>query len=196
MLKKLFNKPFPIVESIKDRLFFSFGFSLLIYFFLMVYQPFGIDDIKINKPIYISGFFFITLFILLVHTVLFPILFPKLFNPDKWTVGKNILCILWQTFVISILNWFYNSTVGLDFTDEIHNLPYFIFITFAVGFFPTILFVFIGEYYVNEKNSRFAQNISQNISQNQLENKNLLQNNISQHKITVASENKDENIIL
>jgi len=185
MIKEQLDKPFPAIEKKEHKIIASFLFALFVFIFLLIFQPFGLDDIQYYKPIFIAGFFFITLIALLVRFFIAPLFFPKFFEKDKWTIGKNLFSILLVIIVIAILNWLYNSTVGKNITEQ-YNLLSFLFITISVGFFPTIFLVILTEKYLSKKHDEIAQNITNKI---QYEQKNK-----ESRIINIFSENKNEEI--
>jgi len=185
MTKEQLNKPFPAIETTKHKIIISFLFSLFIFVFLITFQPFGLDDIKYYKPIFISGFFVITFLSLLIRFFFVPLFFPKFFDADKWTVGKNLFAIFLVIMIITILNWLYNSTIGKNITEQ-YNIFSFIFITISVGFFPTILLVVLTEKHLNKKHTIIAQNITNKIKIEPTVDKTEI--------INIVSENKSEKI--
>ena len=185
MIQKQLDKPFPFIEKKRHRIFVSFLFSFSVFAFLVVFQPFGLDDIQYYKPIFIAGFFFITLIALLIRFFIVPLLFPKFFDAEKWTVKKNLLSILLVVILVTVLNWLYNSTVGENITEQ-HNLFLFLLITISVGFFPTILLVMFTEKYLNKKHNIIAQTVTNKIQ--------LEKSNQENREIKLLSENQNEEI--
>ena len=153
------NKPYPFVNDIKHKLLISFSFGLFIYFFLIIFQPFGIDKIIGNKSIYLIGFGLITSIALLFNYTILPLLFPKLFDLDKWVIGKEICFVLFIITLISLLNYYYNSVIGYGLSEQ-HSLPYFVFFTVSVGFFPVLMLVFVTELFLTTKHQKAASKIS------------------------------------
>ena len=184
MIKEQLDKPFPFLEKNRHRIFVSFLFSVSVFAILIVFQPFGLDDIQYYKPVFIAGFMIITLIVLLFHFFIAPKFLNRFYDFDKWTVKKEIISIFTIITVISVLNWLYNSTVGKDITEQ-YNLFIFLFITISVGFFPTILLVILVERFFNKKHENIAQNITNKI---QHEQKNKTRT------IKILSENKTEEI--
>ena len=156
------NKPYPFITEIKNKFLISFSFGLFIYLFLLIFQPFGIEQIIGNKSIYLLGFGLITTLVLLFNYTVLPILFSKYFDSDKWKIGNEISFILLSILMITILNYLYNSIVGQGFSQQ-HNLFYFVLFTVSVGFFPVILLVFTTELFLNRKHQKEASEISSKI---------------------------------
>lgn len=161
-MNEYLNKPLPFIENKKHRLLTSLSFSAFIFVFLYVFQPFGMSNVVYNLPIFILGFFCITFFVLMFSFFVLPFIFKKFFDFDKWTVKKNIVFILFQVLAISVLNWLYNSSFSKDITTK-YSLFVFVFMTFAVGIFPTFILVFLVEKKLSKKNQNIAKDYTQNI---------------------------------
>ena len=148
-----------MTETSKQKLLVSFLFALFIYIFLIVFQPFGLSKIQFYRPLFIAGFFLITFLVMILSFFMGPLILKKAFNPDKWTVKKEIYFILWIICLIAVFNWLYNSTVGEEITEQ-YNLLTFLFITIAVGIFPTIFFTFYIEHYLANKHNLVSQELT------------------------------------
>ena len=186
-MNEYLNKPFPFIESKKHRILVSFLFSLFIYIFLFVFQPFGISNIQYYKTLYILGYFGITFCVLLLGFFIAPILFKTFFSPDNWTIKKNIIFITIQFLIIIELNWVYNSTIGVGITEQ-HSPYYFIFITVSVGIFPTLFLIYFIEKSLTHRNQTIATNFTHNIQHQK--------NNAINTSIKLVSKNNNETLII
>ena len=153
------NRPYPFIEELKIKILVSFSFGLFIYLFLVVFLPFGLDDIIASKSIYLMGFGWITALVLLFNYTISPLLFPKLFDPDRWKIKKEISFIIVSIMIIAFINYKYNSIVGYQFAEQ-HGLGYFIPVTVVVGIFPVTLVVFVTELFLSKKHQKTASDIS------------------------------------
>ncbi len=153
------NKPFPLIETMKQKLIISFLFASFIYVFLFVFQPFGLFKHEENLEIYLLGFFFITLFVMLFSFFIFPLVFKKIFDPEKWNVKKEIYFSLQIITVIGFFNWLYNSITGMDMINQ-YNLLSFLLITIAVGIFPTVFLIIYFEKYFYDKHAIIADKLT------------------------------------
>jgi len=179
------KKPFPFIENKKHRILLSFLFSIFIYFFLLIFQPFGIADIKSHMPIFISGFSGITLLVLIFSFLIAPTVFKNTFDFDKWTIKKNLIFITVQFLIISVLNWIYNSTIGAEISVQ-HNLMFFVFVTVSVGITPTVFLIYFIENELARKNRNIASDFTNNIQHRIKKNENT--------RIKLLSKNNDEHI--
>ena len=186
-MNEYLNKPFPFIEKKSHRLLASVLFSGFIYIFLLIFQPFGISNIQYYKPIYVAGFFGITLVVMIVSFIVAPAIMTNLFDFDKWTIKKNLIFITIQFLIISILNWIYNSTIGYGIVKQ-YGLLSFIFITVTVGIIPTLFLIYFIERNLARKNNFIATNFNESIKHRVDKNENP--------EIKLLSQNNDETIII
>jgi len=156
------KKPFPFVADFQTKFLISFAFGVFIYLFLLVFQPFGIDSIIVNKAIYLLGFGFVTFFVLLFTLAFLPLILRKTFDLDKWNIGKEIGFIILNVTFISLFNYVYDTAFSEVHTQD-HSLYFFIPVTIAVGIIPVTIMVFFFEIYLRERNEKSASEISSKI---------------------------------
>lgn len=108
------NSPFPFYLN-DDRKNIAFiGFvSLFVVFFLQVYKPQHSFQTELTLP---QKFLFggVTFIILFLNIIVFPKLYPRIFDPLNWTVKKYILLTLFHCLLIGII-----STI----IDEVYICP-------------------------------------------------------------------------
>ena len=179
----ILHTPFPQIEKTNERFWFSVMVSLFIYIFLLVFQPFGIDRVSYNIPLFLLGYLFITLLVMLVNYFVFFSLFPNFFNPETWTVGKMLLMTSLEILVIAILNWIYTGYFAQYISADI-SLSKFFISTVSIGIFTLIIVVLASEHYLNHRNCKMAEHLANQIDTKQDETENNL------HFI---SENQNEN---
>lgn len=149
------NRSFPFMGNRAQKVWISFAFATFVYLFLLLFQPFGISDVNKNIYIYLLGFFFITLVVMIFFMILLPYIFPKIFDTEKWIIKKSIILNSSIILIISILNWSYNNQI-VDSETLKHTLFQFVLITLAVGVFPSVFMVMIAEMYLKVKHQEIA----------------------------------------
>lgn len=180
---KWLDSPFPFIESNKEKLISSSAFATFIYLFLLIFRPFGISMVKMNIPVYLLGFFFITLFVMLIANMLLPAIFKKAFDPDHWDVKKSIIFNTGIIMGIGFLNWLYNHSLQENLTID-HSLGYFMLITFGVGLIPSAFFVLLAEKYLSDKSQQIAITMEKSIIHPMIE--------VKEDLILIPSENDNE----
>ncbi len=114
----------------------AMGFVLLVLYF----QPFGINFLKSEHDGYfVLGAGLMSAGTLFANTLILPGIMPRVFDPSKWTIRKEMVWNIWlfsNLFVIfSFMAWFVKQ---IEFTD----LP--IFRTGALALLPLVLFNLIS----------------------------------------------------
>jgi hypothetical protein len=129
------SQPYPFNSESKHYLQVILVFAVFVAGFLMVFQPFGIDDMDRVGVVLIScSFGLVTLFSLLIFLFLTK-LFPQEFNDDRWTLGKEIAFGIFNFFMVGNGNYLF---VRYGWYSDIMAFDYgsMMFSTFTVGFFP------------------------------------------------------------
>lgn len=127
---------YPNRESKKEILIASSIVGLLLYVFLILYQPFGTHELKSSYKYLllfpyaiITSFSFCTVNLALRHQKL------------KWTIGSELLKTLWIFLLISTCSYFYNtlflSKVHLSFENYLYMCAY----TVALGFPVAVIYL-------------------------------------------------------
>ncbi len=102
--RSLFTQPYPLFTEPRKVIPGALVVSLFVAVFIMIFQPFGIDQVQITHKVwYIWGFALVILAGLLLNYLLLTRLFPKVFSEDDWQVGKEIVWLLWNIFSVGLL---------------------------------------------------------------------------------------------
>lgn len=134
------NQPYQFNNNFKHNartiLLVSAGFILIVLYI----QPLGINFLKSEHDGYfVLGAGLLTAAVLFLNTLFFPGLFPRMFNPAKWTIKKELIWNFWMfanLFVVfTFMAWLAKATAYTD-------LPFFR--TGALSLLPLILFNLIS----------------------------------------------------
>lgn len=150
MLKAILNRPYYFEEEDKYRWRIVILTTLFVFFFLAVFQPFQLSTYSHNKfPVFVS-YAAITFFTCALFEIGFPKIFPKWFNAQGWTTGKEIAYLLTMLLFIGLGNTIYS--VWMNFMGSFgQSLLYFEIYTFAIGLFPIVFIVFFTEKRATQK---------------------------------------------
>ncbi len=158
-LVEILNRPFPIVESTKEKLIIAISFGVFIFAFLAVFQPFGLNKITTNKLLYFSGYGLITSIVILFNAFVIMNIFKEFFLPENWRLWKSFVHNFIIIIPIAALNWFYfilTESPG----DLSHSFLNFIFMTIAVGFFPSLILTYYLEQKLRNRNKNFSEKVN------------------------------------
>jgi len=138
---KILKAPYPLEKNFRiviPRLLLS---GLLIYFILVVFQPFGLNNhYGTDLLIYSAGFVVVGITYLLLH---FLIIEPY-FKESKWNIGREILNQLVIVLIIGFSNSVYYSLYEGDKLRWFIVLA-FMFYTIIISLFPITLIIFIRQ---------------------------------------------------
>ena len=154
------NRPFPFVTDFKSQFLISLAFGFIIYLFLIIFQPFGIEKVVGNKATYLLGFGIVSFVVLMVSFNLFALFTNALF----WNIKMEFFFVLINITAIAFLNYYYNAVVGINISQQ-HSLWEFSLFTIAVGFFPVLIFIFLTEKILTKKYQKEASVINNRIQE-------------------------------
>jgi hypothetical protein len=187
----IFRQPHPIQNETKVKIFKSLGIGLFVFVFLYIFRPFGLNNLPFNYALsFLLGYGIITTITLTVNFFLVPKIFYNLFIEEKWTIGKEILFMLWIILMIGISNSTYTITYLSLFTVVSFNyktLLFFQCVALAIAALPVAILVLIKNLRLTKKNIQLALEISDNLNHKQrLSGK-------QEEMVTLESENKRDN---
>jgi DNA-binding LytR/AlgR family response regulator len=188
MLKALFDKPFPYYESTSRRIKSALFSGFLVFAFLFVFRPFGLYRFDNLFTLQITaGFGIVTSIMVLVNVFMVTKLFPKYFHESRWTVGREILFIMWIIFTIGLSNAFYSGFVFTD-TLSVEYVAMFQVFTLLVSILPVSINVMAMQSLLTHRNAKSAEEISKH-----MHHKKRL-DSAPDAMITLKSDNKKEEL--
>ncbi|MBO0929992.1 LytTR family DNA-binding domain-containing protein [Fibrella aquatilis] len=141
----LLRQPYPRDETPAHAWRLAFTFGVFVALFLWLFQPFGISTWQTDyKSVKIWGFGLIAFGVMVVNSVLLPRLAPRLFAERHWTVGREIVHILFQISLIGVGNRLYMIWLSTDTYALGWGWVWSLAVTFLVGIFPTAAAVMIN----------------------------------------------------
>lgn len=155
----LLSQPYPTEESVRRRFVRAFMIGAFVGLFLLLFQPFKLDDWQTPAKTWkILGFGLVTFVVMVADSLLLPRLFPRYFSDKHWTVGREIVRTILFILVIAIGNRFYLGWL-LDEPSLMYGWLHVIGMTFAIGIFPTIGAVLVSYIVQLRKYSQAAANL-------------------------------------
>ncbi len=190
---RFLKQPSPINIDTKLDLLISFLSSLFVFFFLLVFQPFGLNTTEPGlRFIMIGGYAGVCFLILVLNLLLIPRLLKKVFSEERWTVYKRILWHIWIVFTIGLGNYFFACL--LDAIYGFYSLGFnllisFQFVTFIIAIFPIIVCAIWSQNYWLKKNLKVAEEISKRLQNSESQTMELSD---FDQKVTLYAENEKE----
>ena len=114
-IHKILNQPLPIEAFLNYRWRFIIGASLFVTLFLFYFEPFGLQQIQVEKRAWlIIGFGLICFAVIGLNLILSPLLFPKHFETGNWTVFKHATVASWTLIMLASSLFAYNYALGIS----------------------------------------------------------------------------------
>lgn len=142
--------------------------SMIVAFVLALFEPFQYRLNSIGQLWVLVGFVILTFIFSVVAFVLLPRLCPTFYDPDRWTVGKNVLH--YTTFLLSmgVVCFIYDYIFLSGYTSsEYWNANFFhvfyldMLASVSLGIIPTSIVLFIHQNSALKRNLREAYKLNQ-----------------------------------
>ncbi|MGE0077918.1 MAG: LytTR family transcriptional regulator DNA-binding domain-containing protein [Bacteroidales bacterium] len=111
---RVFNKPYPFNEDLKQNAKIIFFASIGVFIFLFLFQPLEIGTLPVKEKYYLMvGIAIVTFLSLSFNLLVVPSLFTKKFSSSSWNVKKEILWDLWILFTTLVGYFIVNKYLGV-----------------------------------------------------------------------------------
>lgn len=156
----LFNQPYPSTNPPLQELRKAALIGVFVGLFLLIFQPFGINLWETPyKSLKIIGFGVVAFGITVINFIVWPLIFPRVFAENTWTVSREILFVTANVLLIAIVNRLYLAALlepgeksGLSWLNMI-------LVTFLIGIFPVTALVLLNYIRQLKKYSRSAADL-------------------------------------
>ena len=187
LFPKTLHQPYPVIEN-KWKIIVSV--SLFITFFMIFFQPFGLQRFNSQiKPLILGGYGLITFCILILNLIVIEKTFKKTFTEEKWTTGKQIIWLMWILFSIGLGNFFYSQALFNFIHNTFRVLCVFQFYTLSIGAIPIVVITLFTQNYLLKRNSLSANEISGKLISSESSKVD------ASNKITLVAENEKDQVV-
>ncbi|MFD2035968.1 LytTR family DNA-binding domain-containing protein [Belliella marina] len=136
------------------------GISIIVFLILLILRPFDIGHRNIQNSagltaLVYAGGAFITMLVSYVWILLFPVFFTSKY----WTLGKELIFIVYQMSSIAMTVWLINLIRGTMYPDGNTFLRALIIVV-SIGILPYILITLIRHNYLLNQNFRSAKELN------------------------------------
>jgi hypothetical protein len=142
----------------------ALGYGLFVFLFLLIFRPFGLENMRIAILVKATCWYGVVCFgVLLSWFLAMPRLFPTIFQEARWTVWKEILHTLACILAVCIGNilfthFYFQEPLGSRLVLR------FLWWTFAVSVLPVILMVLLRQISLMKKFSRQAAELDRQLT--------------------------------
>ncbi|NTS39597.1 LytTR family transcriptional regulator [Flavisolibacter sp. BT320] len=144
-MRSFLQQPYPFSENAGRKLVVCSGVGLFITFFLVVFAPYGLDELPAGqKWLHALAFGAVTFVVASLVQIVAPKLFPTLFREEGWRTWKEIVYLLFTTAVVGAANYVLMLRLYPQKTEMASFLQAEL-ITLQVGIFPVCFLVFLKQ---------------------------------------------------
>jgi hypothetical protein len=188
----MLTKPYPTDLSLQTRWKMAIGFSLFVFIFLLIFQPFGLASYPRNLVAVTFGYGIVCFTIMLVTNILIPKTFPTYFIEENWTTGKELAFTAFNICSIGIANGIFSAFIGIGFLN-LQTLAIYLLYTLAVGVFPVSIFIMAKQSFLRNRFEKNSERFNQLLKEEKLPEHPPIDTQAPAEIITIFSENqKDE----
>ena len=163
MFNKVANTPYPLLQNKLIKTGIAFSWGLFVTFLIFFLRPLDLESVNMNDVLSFSikgGI--ITSCVILFNALVLPEFFVPLRNEMDWTIKKEVIYILWNVLIISILVSMYSFFCVGEY--NLYNIILFPIISiFAIAPF-VITYVIINEKILSKSLNKEADAISSSMN--------------------------------
>lgn len=165
---KLLKQPHPAYDDL--RIYFrTIGFiAATVFFILFIFRPFSLSVIDSDFKVFTRALTYAGAgFTMMSLSALWIIAFPKLFKQDSWTLGKEILILVYQMTTIAFTIWFVNLYLSKTNDNlQITSIWKSLWIAWTTGMLPYILVTLIRHLLLMKESLRNVEKVRLSIAMN------------------------------
>lgn len=168
-MRSFLLQPYPFGDNSRNKLLICGGIGVFITLFLVVFEPFGFNELtETTKWQQALAFGLVTFLVASAFHILLPKLAPVLFKEESWRSWKEILFLLITTAAIGAANF----VLMLYLYPQTMTLANFLraeMITLQVGIFPIMFMVFLKQLMLYRRYAAEARAVSDELQVEQKE---------------------------
>lgn len=185
-LSESLQRPYYHNYNFKNAVLQAFLFGAFVFAFLYFFEAFRINEMPYNTLLVCLVFGAITTIVMLVMNLLVPVVFPRFFDEEQWTVGKHIFYTALHIFLIAVFNFLFFIYL-IEGVNLLKAFFWFQSITLAVGVFPVSILTLYKE---RKERNYFTT------SANALKIENMLVKHPDANRIVIETQSINEKIEL
>lgn len=141
-VRALLQSPYPLDSTRLSLLLYGLGSGLFVTLFFFLFEPFGFSLLPPapRRALYV-GYGAVTALAIVANGLLLPLLLPRLFREERWSLLRQILWMGWVTLTIGLGAYALSGAVCARFSLPAHWVrPRTIVLdTFVIAVFPIVV---------------------------------------------------------
>ena len=180
------KKPYPLSLN---RWGIVIVISVFVSFFMLVFQPFGLQEMETDrKSFLLAGYGLVTFVVLFINMIILPHIFPGIFREERWTLSREVVWLIWIVITIAFGNYIYSDLLSIVYWIGLKGYIYFIGFTFSIAIIPIVGVTVLTYNQLLKKNLKASQKLNELIEGQ--ESKGRTVDNI----LVITSENNKQKI--
>lgn len=143
-MRNLLSRPYRPARQGASTWIRSSVFGLFVVLFLLFFKPFGLIALGSALVPVALGFGATCMVLMQLLSMVGPRLMPGFFDPERWTVGREIVWTLVNVALIGLGNALYSMAIGMVRFSWAEVLRFELY-TVAIGAFPIAVVVLLNE---------------------------------------------------
>jgi LytTr DNA-binding domain len=179
-ITKTLRQPFALEQSFRFKMLTVIVAGVFIASLLIIAEPFNINKGHFPlKILVLSGYGVVTSIVSAALYIIAPIIFPTVFDEQRWTIGKHIVHMAGIATTIAVCNYFYTVSFYKNAIPGVTLFLYFLGATYTLGL-PVIITVTVAI---------DRQLLKQRVSEANITTKYLQEISSGEHRILTARKN-------
>ncbi|MFA6813062.1 MAG: LytTR family DNA-binding domain-containing protein [Bacteroidaceae bacterium] len=139
----------------------------IVIFILAIFEPFNFKLNSLGQVWVLVGFALVTMLVTSIAFVLFPKIFTRFYNPDKWTIGKSLLNNALFLIIMGIGVVCYDYFIIMKQLPEYFPMGFLIdlFAVLTIGIVPLSIITIITQNSALKRNLNSSKEINQILSE-------------------------------
>lgn len=159
------NSPYPSESSAASALAYGASCGLFVFVFFTVFQPFGFN-LMASPPrrLLFAGYGLVTALAIVANDRLLPLLWPRFFREEGWSLLRQILFMSWVTLVIGLGCHLLTVLVFRGQGLLAPPLPQIVLFTFFIAVFPITIINLANHARLLRRNARVVQETNRRLA--------------------------------
>ncbi len=170
-LNHILKQPHPGYGNLRIYFRTVLGIVIVVFLILSILQPFKIGERNIEGNPYITAAVYAGgAFLAMSLNALWLLSFRGWFRPEKWTLGKELIVMVYQFFSIGLTIWLINHLRG-TLAPKDASLTRSFFLAIAIGILPYIIATFGRHNYLLRHHLREVAAFNEHLKEVQTQNR-------------------------
>lgn len=158
-IKSLLRQPLALETGMLAKYRQALFFGVFVFLFLFLFQPFGLQQTGPDLLRITLGYGVVCFLVMIFLNILVIRLFPRYFDEENWTLGRDIFWNLVNILTIGFFNLVFSSRIGISSITPT-SILYLEFYTLLVAIFPVSLAIIWKEKLLRTRHEKASREMT------------------------------------